>query len=129
MPKQYIPPFDDEELDLTVTNDASEAIEVGRWDLIRFQPAKASGTWGAGEVVVEFSINGATFGNLPELGEIKFTSADDGVLSKAYYIPAVKRMRFRVKTTQGGACSVNVYCVVDVTKLEEIVQASAGSFS
>ncbi len=124
MPKQYVAPLDS--LDLTVSNDTTEPIEIGRWDLIRFQPRAATGTWGAGEVVAEFSLDGSAWANLPDLGEVLFTAA---AMTKAFHVPAVKRMRFRVKTTQAGACTVEVPCVVDTTRLEEIVQVSSGGFS
>lgn len=103
------------EVDLTVADDGDEIQDAHRYDLMRINAVVQSGTWGAAVITVE-----GTVGDDDNTGWVAldvplaiasgagYGSGPDG--PSAYRaINCFSRVRYRVSTTQVGACLVKIY--------------------
>lgn len=109
MPAKNVPPY--APLDLT-TSDEHWIADVSGGDLLRLQAVVDSGTWGAATIAVETSLDAETWVDLSSAGEgpaADLDSGDEDLILGPYFLEAVKLIRFRVATNQGGACEVSVH--------------------
>ena len=113
-------------LNLQTANDAYTLNGLGGLSQIRVQTVKYSGTWGAGVITLEQSIDGVTWYALDD-GAVTYTGE---TLSGRIALNGIRIVRFRVSTTQAGACTVRVWAFATQTDLGALqYRVLSGGFS
>lgn len=117
-------------IDLTVADSAWTA-DLSNFDIVRLQPVVvAGGTWGIAEITVETTIAGdkdspivqwKPLGTVNEGPPAPLVLGDENEMLGPYFLQAIKPIRFRVTTTQPGACEVLVYVIGGTTVPEALV--------